>query len=216
MGSHKNRILAAAGVAIVAVGLVVHRVATAPSGTPASDAIDPSGAPVQEDLPPVPKTSVEVEGADDEYRITAKARYRVAARVLSTERYSRGWESDLSPVDFALGWGTMADPAVDRHISWSQSNRWYFYRWQGGSPYKEKDIVPFSANTHIIPATVNLRRAVLRVDSGDVVLLEGYLVHIEASGGRYWSSSTSRDDTGKRSCEVMVVERLVVDGMGYE
>jgi hypothetical protein len=32
--------------------------------------------------------------------------------VLSVERYRTGREAEISPVDFALGWGSMSDDAV--------------------------------------------------------------------------------------------------------
>ena len=198
---------------LIGGGVALH-LAMAPDGEPTDEVVDPSRVPWQEDLSEELQATLEFEGIDD-FRVRTRARYRVAARILSTQRYRSGWESDLSPVDLALGWAGMAAPSVDDHITWSQSNRWYFYRWGRGCPYGKKEIISSSANTHIIPATENLRRAVLRLSRGDIVLLEGYLVRVDGADGRYWISSTSREDTGRSSCEVMVVERLVLEGLEY-
>ncbi len=43
------------------------------------------------------------------YQITPLAAFQIHARVLHKKEYSRGREADLSPVDFALGWGPMSD-----------------------------------------------------------------------------------------------------------
>ena len=70
----------------------------------------------------------------DGYVIEPLASYEVRARVLSIERYRMGREADLSPLDFALGWGPMSDAAVLERLSISQSGRWYHFRWEGSPP----------------------------------------------------------------------------------
>lgn len=88
---------------------------------------------------PVAETPVQgsVSGAAMQhagYVIEPVASYEVRARVLSIERYRIGREADLSPVDFALGWGPMSDTAVLDQLKISQGNRWYYYRWEGTPP----------------------------------------------------------------------------------
>jgi hypothetical protein len=43
------------------------------------------------------------------YQIAALATFDIRARVIRSTRYWFGRESDLSPVDLALGWGAMSD-----------------------------------------------------------------------------------------------------------
>ena len=43
----------------------------------------------------------------DDYQLTRRARFEIRARVLSIEPYYIKRESDLSPMDLALGWGVM-------------------------------------------------------------------------------------------------------------
>ena len=46
------------------------------------------------------------------YQIRPLAQFAVRARVLGREDYRMDKEADLSPIDLALGWKQMADPAV--------------------------------------------------------------------------------------------------------
>jgi hypothetical protein len=46
------------------------------------------------------------------YQITPLTSFIIKAKVLSKNNYMLGRESDLSPVDFALGWKNMPDEAV--------------------------------------------------------------------------------------------------------
>ena len=59
----------------------------------------------------------------DAFTLTPRANFRIRARVLSREDYYLGDESDLSPVDLALGWGVMSDQAVLDRIVISQGGR---------------------------------------------------------------------------------------------
>ena len=52
--------------------------------------------------------SAEKEFTRDDYNISPQAYFEITARVLARENYRLGREADLSPVDFALGWGRMS------------------------------------------------------------------------------------------------------------
>ncbi len=188
-----------------------------PTGEPSAELVDPRAAPHQEalEVEALERTTADFPTDTTEYRIVPKARYRVAARVLSTERYYLGLRSELSPLDLALGWAEMSDPEVDRHIDWYQRGRWYFWQWHAGSPYRNDAIRHASANVHAVPATTNLRRALLALEKNDVVQLEGYLIDVVEASGERWQSSMSRSDTGDKSCELMYVTRALWDGAEY-
>ncbi len=141
------------------------------------------------------------------YKITPLARYDVTARVLSTEPYYSGREADLSPMDFALGWGAMSDDAVLKDISISQGNR--FYHWNVQEfPIPREQIESHSANTHLIPASEAVEERIKSIRPGEVVHLRGYLVEAQAADGWHWKSSLSRNDTGNGACELMWVEEV--------
>lgn len=189
----------------------------APYGTPSQRQVDPRRAPVQTESVSGTRP-LEVSASGHTFRLASLAHYEIAARVLSRERYYLGWRADLSPIDLALGWGALADTAVDRFIDWHQGGRWYFFEWSADSPYRNDDIIPQSANVHVIPANDNVRRILLSIDRDQVLALSGQLVRVDdpaaaASGG--WSSSLSRTDTGDGSCELMYVERVLAGGVEY-
>ncbi len=151
------------------------------------------------------------------WTIQPRASYQIAARVWGNKRY-HDWQSGMAPRDLALGWGDMSDPSVDEWIHWRQSNRWYHYDWNNGA-YSRNYITGHSANVHIIPATDNLDKVLRQVEKNDLVYLEGYLVDLQVrDDGRvgHVNTSLSREDTGAGACELLYVERLVVNGRLYE
>ena len=145
------------------------------------------------------------------YVIEPLASYDIRARVLSIERYRMGREADLSPVDFALGWGPMSDGAVLDRLSISQSNRWYHFRWEGSPPIDPTVMARSSANTHLVPADDSVKNRLLKVSKGEVVRLSGYLINVRHTDGWTWRSSLTRDDTGGGSCELMWVTDVQVE-----
>ncbi|MFZ5491150.1 MAG: hypothetical protein ACOY6E_01440 [Pseudomonadota bacterium] len=136
------------------------------------------------------------------------AEYTVSARVLSTQRYRFGRTAALAPLDFALGWGRMTEPAVLDRLDIRQSGRWYFWRYQGAPPLPQDEIVRSSANVHLIPADRQVADALRRASPGRTVTLRGYLVQIGATDGWRWTSSLRRDDSGDGSCELMYVQAV--------
>ena len=57
--------------------------------------------------------------AHGDYELTPLADFEVEARVLSVENYSMDGGARLSPIDFALGWGPMAQPRRStQHLCW--------------------------------------------------------------------------------------------------
>jgi hypothetical protein len=144
-----------------------------------------------------------------EYKITPLADFHLKARVLSLEWYHMDRESDLAPVDFALGWQEMSDQANLDRINISQGNRWY--HWSTDNyPIPRKLIETESANMHIIPADEKIEDELDRVVKGNIVELNGYLVFIKAKDGWNWKSSLTRNDTGGGACEVIWVNNFKI------
>ncbi|MDE3245593.1 MAG: hypothetical protein KGN80_05860 [Acidobacteriota bacterium] len=159
--------------------------------------------PFQENLPDGPSWTAK------DHRIKALANFHIKARVLSAERYRFDRPAELSPVDFALGWGPMSDSAVLDKLSVSQSDRWF--HWSAGTlPLPVDAITSHAANMHMIPATKIVERGLLGVREGQLVTLDGYLVHVDGKDGWKWQSSMTRTDSGDGACEVIWVEKLSV------
>ncbi|MCA9405644.1 MAG: hypothetical protein KC684_03840 [Candidatus Omnitrophica bacterium] len=145
-----------------------------------------------------------------DYTIIPKAYFNIKARVLSRKRYFLGRETDLVPVDLALGWGVMSDFKVLKELKISQSNRWYFYRYSE-PPILKSEIASHSANMHLIPADKEVAKAIQSVRKGEIVSFKGYLVNVSAKDGWHWNSSLSRTDTGAHACELVWVKEFQVE-----
>jgi len=149
--------------------------------------------------------SWEVKG----YRITPLADYRIRARVVMTDRYWLGRESDLSPLDLSVVWQSMSDQTILDQISFTRERRAWSYRPKGRDwPIPLPEVVSHSANMHMIPANSEIDGQLKAVSSGDIVDMAGYLVEVTATDGFRWRSSLSRTDDGPHACELMWVTHV--------
>lgn len=207
---------------LMALGLLLVMVA-APQKTAVSPAPIPTIHPLKTTVDPV-QTAVTGETITWErknytWELTPRAQIMVTGRVLSRRTYTRDWQSEISPLDLAMGWGELNDTEVDNWVRWQQSGRWYYYRWQRESPYDGKYIRTHSSNIHIIPANDSLESALLKIRKDDRIILEGKLVDVEAvNETKRWQNNTSltRTDSGNGACEVLLVERLTWNGQIYQ
>ncbi len=143
----------------------------------------------------------------DGYTITPLAQLEAKALVLHLKEYGSGRESDLSPVDLALGWGPMSDQGVIDKLEISQSGRWYEYKARV-LPLPQKVIAASSSNMHIIPGDEDVEDVLSALHRGDVISFSGFLVEVKAADGWGWRSSLSRTDEGHGACEVVWVKRM--------
>lgn len=132
------------------------------------------------------------------------AGFSIEARVLGREDYHLDREAEFSPTDLALGWGRMTEDAVLSRLQISQSSRWYRYRWNDAPPIPLQEIIQSSANMHMIPADDAVAAALRRIERGDRVRIDGWLVQVEDRDWR-WRSSLTRDDSGGGACELVYV-----------
>lgn len=144
-----------------------------------------------------------------DFQLSPVAEFQLEARVLGRRDYRYGTESQLSPVDLALGWGPMARDDVLQSISIRQSNRFYYWSTKE-FPIPRREIEHNSANMHLIPAGKDVLRELNRVREGSTVRLRGYLVDVERSDGWRWRTSTTRTDTGNGACEIVLVTLVSV------
>ena len=174
----------------------------------AGEIVHPPGVLVEE-KPEQVKLKKKETWTEGDYEITALAEFDLRARVLSVKKYRFDRESDLSPVDLALGWGPMSDSENLDEIDISQRNRWYYWNTDN-RPIPRKEIERNSANMHMIPADEEIQETLKEIRRGHLIELSGYLVAVRADDGWKWKSSTSRGDTGNGSCELIWVEDLSI------
>ncbi len=145
----------------------------------------------------------------EEYVVIPTAKFQVAGRVLSAQRYRSDREADLSPIDFVVGWGPMANPDVLSKMKISQSAR--FYYWHVDTfPIPAREIELHSANMHLVPANPAVAKKLVAIDPGEQVRFKGYLLQVQADNGWHWHSSMSRSDTGAGACELVLVDTIEV------
>lgn len=144
----------------------------------------------------------------NDYQLTLLAEFSIDARVLGREDYRLGREADLSPWDFALGWGEMARAEVAEQFDIRQSGRWYYWRAER-LPIPRRVVETSSANMHLIPANEAIREQLDRMGKDDQLRLRGFLVEASAEDGWRWRSSMSRTDTGNGACEVILVTEVL-------
>ena len=103
----------------------------------------------------------------------------------------------------------MSDNDVLKDISISQGGRFYYWR-VNAFPIPREEIESHSANMHMIPADVEVRKALQNIRVGNVVRLHGYLVEAKTADGWRWKSSLTREDTGRGACELVLVQSVEV------
>jgi hypothetical protein len=163
----------------------------------------PTVDPIQKPVRGMPALRVE------NYVVTPLAKFQVAGRVLGARHYRFDREADLSPVDVAMGWGPMADPAVLRTIDISQSHRFYYWHVDA-FPIPAAEIAQHSANMHLVPTSPAVAKRLAAITEGQKIRFKGYLLQVEADDGWHWRSSTTRDDTGAGACELVLVDAIEV------
>lgn len=205
-----------AGLAGLLLALCLLACGPSPTGYD-STPVDVLSAPEQAPLDHPLEFTLRAGGHD--FTVTPRASYVIRGVVLHRERYRFGWTADLAPCDVAMAWGDLVKDRLYKKLHWSQSNRWYW--WAYGPEWTRGDafIVAHSSNTHVVPATSNVRRAALSLRRGDAAELSGELVNLDcAEGGweAHWHSSLSRTDQGDGSCEVLFLRRVRVRGKVFE
>lgn len=150
--------------------------------------------------------------------MNAKAKYTIDGQLVSKKRYLHGFMNELAPYDFALTWGDM--PKHLNQIKFSQSSRFCLYKMKKNAKVDPKYVQNHMSNNHLIPASNNIKKAMRKARKGDLIRIEGHLVHVETSkAGRMissWNSSVTREDTGDGACEIIYVTRLRIGDMVYE
>lgn len=154
--------------------------------------------------PPVQSDTVKESFIFKDFTITPLANFYVKARVLSKEYYNWGRESELSPIDLALGWDKMSDSKILNHIDIWQSGRWYKWKTKH-PPISINEIYKSSSNMHIIPENKTIYSIIDSACIGDIVEFEGYLIKATKKDGWSWKSSLSRTDKGNGACELFFV-----------
>lgn len=142
------------------------------------------------------------------FQLKPLAQFSIEARILHRKIYRYDGPSKLSPIDLAVGWGSMSDQAVLDRLKISQNLRFYFYEYRNPPPIPREEIIRHSSNLHVIPARDAIKAVCKSLRAGELVRLEGTLVEATGTEIGTWRSSLRRDDTGKGACELFLVQQV--------
>lgn len=181
------------------------------------DRVDPARAsaePVQEALQGA--GPIELLKNGHRIRLLPRATYQITGYAVEKSTLLLDEWDFVTPMDLALVWGPVADPAVLKRLSFHLSRRYVSYRWDGAAPLAPGVMQSHIANHHLIPANEEVERALGTIRVGDAVTLSGRLVDLEvrdAAGRERHRSRTSltRADVGSGACEQIWVEAVAVD-----
>jgi hypothetical protein len=143
-----------------------------------------------------------------EARLQARAKWSAEVQILGMLTYRDGWDGGLAPVDLAIGWGPMANRDALDAISFTQNERFYYWKIPADGPWVARDVALHSANIHVIPANTAVLAQVRSLRPGDKVVLEGLLVDAEKPDGQWWRTSLVRTDTGPGACEILLLTHI--------
>lgn len=152
------------------------------------------------------------EGSEGRVELIPRAAYELTGVVKSKKKYS-DYTAQVSEYDLAMAWGDLNKEDIDRGISYSQSGRWYYYKYSQGISVTSDYISKNSANVHIIHKDKDILKKIESIKEGDYIKLEGYLVDVDfnnPNNSSLWKTSKSRNDTGNGACEIMYVENVIL------
>ncbi|HUL60061.1 MAG TPA: hypothetical protein VLU43_12325 [Anaeromyxobacteraceae bacterium] len=160
---------------------------------------------------------IELEVKRHQVRLTPRATYAITGYAAETSRELLDEWDFVIPMDVALVWGPVADPAVLSHLKFHLSGRYVSYWYDGEVPPRVvAQLNSHIANNHLVPADGDVAGALARIHVGDLVTLRGKLVDVEIrdpDGREVFRSRTSltRDDVGSGACEQVYVESVEVE-----
>jgi len=161
--------------------------------------------------------AIEFEAKRHHIRLQPRATYEITGYAAETSRKLLDEWDFVVPLDVALVWGPIADPAVLSHLKFHLSKRYVSYWYDAGTPSFAVGKLPSHiANNHLIPATEDVADSLARIAIGDLVMLRGKLVDVDiqdADGRQVFRSRTSlsREDVGSGACEIIWVESAEVE-----
>lgn len=161
--------------------------------------------------------NLSIEGISSEYYkdvvIVAKAEYTIQARLVLKTEYN-DQNSGIAKCDLALAWGDIAKISNIKDVTYSQSNRWYYFTTHNILKFSVKYVGEHSCNLHAIASTKKIQKEIDSLKQYDIVRLKGYLVNVtwknENDSSYYWNSSLRRDDSGDGACELMYITDIQI------
>lgn len=145
-------------------------------------------------LAEAPPSIVVLDGAQaptftrEGYRLVGLAKFEAKARVLGVERYAGERDTQVAPLDIALGWARMSDSTNLRNVDVAQAKREVLYKsYDPALPDSEVQASVF--NIHVIASDPEVDKKLRALRTGHLVELNGYLVEAQGTDGWRWRGS---------------------------
>ena len=107
----------------------------------------------------------------------------------------------------------MSDTKVLNSLEISQSYRWYTYTIKNkpNETLIDPSLIQFeSGNMHIIADNKEVLDAIKKLEVGNVIIIDGYLVDIKGSDGWHWKSSIAASSSGAHGCKLIWVNKIEI------
>ena len=137
----------------------------------------------------------------DGFYATLHHGYVLEGEVVTRRRFRGGGVSTVSPLDLGIVWGDLDTAGLEfragHRVMWTR--------------YSADTVLPADwetqiTNNHLVPASNEVRAALMALEVGQRVRIEGYLVNVTGERINPWRSSTRRDDsTFVGGCEIILV-----------
>jgi len=161
-------------------------------------------------------TTVKIDSLD--IGIIPIATYKLNGKILSKKKYYNS-VAKLVPMDVVIGWGDFLSGHAAKQLKVKQSDRTYQIK-SNNLNFGDPIIKRMTGNNHIIPANANIRKGFEVARKYDDIYIEGYLVNLSISytaseNIKDWSTSTTREDSGKNAGEIIYVTKLITSRGTY-
>lgn len=173
--------------------------------------------PIQTDY----SDTIYMDVKDSHFKIDRIAKYEITGRILEVHKFFRSKIlsennfNNLSPLDLGIGWGKLSpkDSYSDILEFYSLGSRFLYFKINDISKISVDEVSNSFSNNHIIPANKKIEKQALKIRKNDYVKIEGYLVNVYQTIDNknfYWTTSTSRNDTGDGACEIIYVTNITL------
>ncbi|OGZ27719.1 MAG: hypothetical protein A2365_03695 [Candidatus Nealsonbacteria bacterium RIFOXYB1_FULL_40_15] len=150
------------------------------------------------------------------YDITPRYEYELRGVVVSMYD-SENWldyahkADPLNTKDLCVLWGDNIKNEVYQQMKFKHGEFTCYPIFKNGIDrnWYQKFSWSYGSNNHLLPATDEVYKDIKKTQIGDQIYLKGYLVNYQIGAGTR-TTSTIREDTGDRSCEVVYVTEFKV------
>ncbi len=164
------------------------------------------------------KNSFTTQANGQQYVITPSYDYELEGVVVSLHdaddfldiTHHRRWQDYINLRDLCVIWGSNVKSGVYREMEFSNGTWTCWFSWPNSEVVSRFDGTQLS-NNHLLIDDDAIKQALMQVESGDHIRLNGMLVEYSNPGNGFRrGTSVTRTDTGNGACETIYVNRLEV------